>query len=227
MAELLGAERYHDYLAAFGFGRPSGVDFPGEAEGLFRHPWEDGWSPVDLATQSFGQSIGVTPLQMAAAVGAAINGGNLMRPHFLRAVVNDDGTETLANPVVAGHPVSPGTSETIRGMMQYVIEWPEWPHPAELADYTAGGKSGTANVPVPNGYDDTVTASFVGFAPAENPQVLILVKLDRNADLMTGTQAAGPVFAELANAVLHYLGIQPDKAGYGDTPPETISETGE
>lgn len=210
MAEQLGAERFHQYLDAFGFGRRTGIELDGETPGIFRRPADPNWSPVDLATQSFGQSISVTPLQMAVAVAAVINGGNLLEPHVVKGYVLPDGSWRPVEPKVIGRAVSAQTSATLRQMLGAVVN-PGWFHPANPRYYSAGGKSGTANVPVVNGYNDRQVASFVGFAPLENPRILVLVKLDDNADLQTGTQAAGPVFARVVDEALRYLGVPPEK----------------
>lgn len=218
MVEKLGDRAFHRYLDAFGFGRPTGIDLTGEASGIFRRPDDEGWSPVDLATQSFGQSISVTPIQMAAAVAAAINGGNVVRPHLVKAVISPDGHRQEVKPEIVSRAISGQSSQTIRQMLQDVVMPPERGYPGKPKDYTAGGKSGTANVPVVNGYNDRQIASFVGFAPADDPKLLILVKIDDNADLMTGTQAASPIFASLADEMLHYLNVRPNAAKFASAP---------
>jgi len=210
MVRALGQPDFHRYLDAFGFGQPTRIDMPGEAAGIIRTPAQPGYSPLDVLTQSFGQSISVTPLQVMAAYAAVINGGNLLTPHLVRAIAGPGGDYVEIKPEVVGHPITPRTSATVREMLHAVVEPGDYYYPGKPRDYTAGGKSGTANVPIPNGYDETQIASFIGFAPADDPEILILVKLDRNADLLTGTQAASPVFASLANQALHYLGVEPD-----------------
>ena len=117
-------------------------------------------------------------------------------------------------PEVVGHPITEATSATMRKMLYDVVNAEGTFHPGRPRLYMAGGKSGTANVPIPNGYDDRQIASFIGFAPADNPKILILVKLDENQDLMTGTQAASPIFSKLADDMLSYLGVRPDAAKY-------------
>ncbi len=205
---------FQRYLDAFGFGKPTGIDLQGEATGIIRRATDSDFSPVDLATQSFGQSISVTPIQMLTAVAAAINGGNVMRPHLVKAYISQDGARREVRPEVVGRAISAETSATIRAMLNKVVEPEQNIHPGNPKFYTAGGKSGTANVPVPNGYDDTQIASFVGFAPLDDPQILVLVKLDENKDGLTGTAAAAPVFASLADDALRYLNIRPDKGAY-------------
>ncbi len=217
MAQALGADLFHQYMDAFGFGRPTGIDLSGEASGIVRRPADRDWSPVDLATQAFGQSISVTPIQMLTAIAAAINGGNVVRPHLVKAYVGPDGQRQEVAPEIVSRAVSEETSAKVRAMLYQVVN-PGHSHPGQPQNYTAGGKSGTANVPIPNGYDDRQVASFVGFAPADNPKVLIMVKLDQNQDLMTGTQAAAPVFASLADEVLAYMNVRPDAPKYAVNP---------
>ena len=212
--EAIDPGGFQRYLGAFGFGKPTGIDLSGEAIGIMRRPTDTDWSPVDLATQAFGQSISVTPIQMINAVATAINGGNLMRPHIVKAYVSSKGTRTDVQPEVVGRAISADTSATIRKMLYAVVNPEGRTHPAKPRDYTAGGKSGTANVPIWGKYDDRQVASFIGFAPAENPRILVLIKLDQNQDLKTGTVAAGPVFSKIADEALHYLNVRPDAARY-------------
>lgn len=212
MQRKLGTKAFQDYLIRFGFAKPTGVDLQGEATGIFRRPDDDGYSPVDVATQSFGQSISVTPMQMMQAVAAAINGGNLITPHIVKAHIRPDGTRNEVAPQVVGRAISTTTSDTIRRMLGEVIAQDPDGWGRNPAKYTAGGKSGTANVPVWGSYnDETQIASFIGFAPVESPRILVLVKIDQNQDLMTGTQAAGPVFAQLTDDALRYLSVRPEK----------------
>lgn len=213
MAMKLGEEKFHRYTDAFGFGQPTGIDLMGEADGLVRKPGDESldppYSPVDLATQSFGQAISVTPIQMISAVATVINGGNVIKPHLLKATVDAEGHRTDVRPEILRRAISEQTSQTLKQMLNAVVDPVGRVHPGKPKDYTAGGKSGTANVP-DRGYDDRQVASFVGFAPLDHPKVLIMVKLDQNADLMTGTMAAAPVFAALADETLHYLNELPD-----------------
>jgi cell division protein FtsI/penicillin-binding protein 2 len=216
MAELLGEEAFHSYLDAFGFGRPTGVDLMGEGGGIVRRPDDDDWSPVDLATQSFGQSISVTPLQMTSAMAAVINGGNLVRPHIVKAIVSADGERREVPPRIVGRAISEETSDTLRRMLNEVVDPEGRTYPGNPALYTAGGKSGTANIPIyeVGGYNDLQIASFIGFAPLDDPEIVVLVMLDDNRDGATGTEAAAPVFARLADDSLGYLGIVPDGERY-------------
>ncbi len=206
MARMLGDDRFIHYIDAFGFGQKSNIDLPGEATGIMRRPDDEGWTVVDTATQSFGQAISVTPIQMITAIAATINGGNLLTPHIVKSYVDADGTRREIAPEIRSQPISAATSAQIRSMLGQVVPVG---HPAHAKLYSVGGKSGTANVPVTNGYNDVQIASFVGFAPLENPEIIILVKIDENADLLTGAAAAGPVFAKLADEVLTYMNVDP------------------
>jgi len=211
MEEAIGAKKFQSYLDAFGFGKPTGVDLQGEASGIFRRPEDPGYSPVDVATQAFGQSISVTPMQMMQAVSAAINGGNLIAPHFVKARVKADGTRVDVAPQVVGRAISSTTSDTIRSMLGQVVSQDPDGWGRNPSRYTAGGKSGTANVPVWGTYDETQIVSFMGFAPLNNPRILVMVKLDENGDGKTGTVAGGPIFAHFTDDALQYLGVPPEK----------------
>lgn len=211
MQKALGTERFQKYLDAFGFGKPTGVDLQGEATGIFRRPDDEGYSPVDVATQSFGQSINVTPMQMLQAVAATINGGNLVTPHIVKAYVKPDGTRAEVAPHVVGRAISTEASDTLRRMLGEVVAQDPDGWGRNPSRYTAGGKSGTANVPVWGTYDDTQIVSFMGFAPLENPRILVLVKLDENQDGKTGTVAGGPIFARFVDQALAFLNVRPEK----------------
>jgi cell division protein FtsI/penicillin-binding protein 2 len=205
---------FQKYLDRFGFGKATGIDLAGEADGIVRRPTDPDYSPVDLATQAFGQSISVTPIQMVAAVAAAINGGNLVRPHLVKALIGADGKRQDVKPEIVGRAISEQSSATIRKMLHDVVNPEGSTYPGQPKNYVAGGKSGTANVPISNGYDDTQIASFMGFAPWDDPKIIVLVKLDENKDFLTGTQAASPIFSKLADEALRYLNVPPDAGIY-------------
>lgn len=211
MEQSIGTQKFQSYLDAFGFGKPTGIDLQGEAQGIFRRPEDEGYSPVDVATQAFGQSISVTPIQMMQAVSAAINGGNLITPHVVKARIKADGTRIDIPPQVVGRAISSTTSDTIRMMLGKVVGQDPDGWGRNPARYTAGGKSGTANVPVWGTYDETQIVSFMGFAPLDNPKILVMVKLDENGDGKTGTVAGGPIFANFTDDALQYLGVRPEK----------------
>lgn len=216
----LGRDRFLEYLGRFGFNDKTGIELLAEAAPYFRQPGDEGWTIVDVATQAYGQGIFVTPIQMVAAFTAAINGGTLFRPQLVQATIDPDGTVRERKPNALSQPIRPETSATVRFMLEQVVMPPERGHQGRPRDYTAGGKSGTANIISGNSYDDKrQVASFIGFAPLVDPRIVVLVKLDENADLQTGQEAAGPVFATLVDEVLRYLNVAPDNAAYvGVTP---------
>jgi cell division protein FtsI/penicillin-binding protein 2 len=211
MASELGATAFYDYLEAFGLTTPTHIGLSGEGEGAVRRPNDPDWYPVDLATNSYGQGMAVTPLQMLTAVNALANGGKLMRPYVVSRVVTEDEARTF-EPVMVRQAVRPDTAETMRQLMTDTVESPEW-HGARLNGYHVAGKTGTTLVSIPTGYAlDSTIASFAGFLPAENPRVSILVKIDQPAGgLNLGGQVAAPAFAGLAAEIMSYLDIPPTK----------------
>lgn len=212
LAELIGERSFYDYLAAFGIGEPTYVDLTGEAEGLIRRPSDPGWSVTDLATNSYGQGLAATPLQVLTAVNAFANGGYLMRPYVVSQVVSEDDVRVF-EPVQVRQVVSTATAQTMGRLMLDVVEGVEW-HGARVPGYRVAGKTGTTLVSIPTGYDlDTTIASFAGFLPYEAPAISVLVKIDRpGGDLNLGGQVAAPVFAGIAADIMEYLEIPPDDA---------------
>lgn len=205
VAAQLGADRFYPYLSAFGFGAPTGIRLNGEATGSFRRPSDPGWSPVDLATNSFGQSISVTPIQMITAVAALANDGVRMKPLLVREVRSPNGVETVS-PQPARRVVSSETARTMVDMMTAT-----WSQPAlqanHLPGYSLAAKSGTADIPDAGGYSSGKTyASFVGFGPIPDPRFAVLVRIDRPEALYGGVVAA-PVFSKVSREILTYLKI--------------------
>jgi cell division protein FtsI/penicillin-binding protein 2 len=209
LSTSLGAEQFYSHLQSFGFGRPTGVDLGSEASGQVKNPGDGLWHPSDLGTNAFGQGIAVTPLQMVTAVASLLNDGQLMQPRIVRAVVNQGVLEELPV-VVRGQSVSPETAHLMQSMMADAVEMETQ---SALPDgWRVGGKTGTAQVPIPGGYHATDTiASFIGFAPADDPAFVMLVKLDRPLGIhQWGSQSAAPTFQRLATRMLNYFNIAPD-----------------
>lgn len=211
LARLLGPERFYAALHAFGIGEPTDVDLPYEAVMRVRAYGDPDWREADLGRQSFGQAVSVTPLQMAVAVSAVANDGLIMRPFVVREIRAAEGVRRI-EPRVRRRAISVGTARTLREMLAAVIE--REAVKARVPGYRMAGKTGTAQIPTPLGYDpkDTI-ASFVGFGPVEDPQVLILVKLDRPQRSPWGSEEAAPVFARIAARILPLLGIPPSSPG--------------
>ena len=214
VAQRLGKAKLAKYIEAFGFGRRTGVDLPGEIPGIFRD--HRLWSGVSLATISIGQEIGVTPIQMAAAYGAIANGGTLLRPYVVAEVRgrgNEEGTRTAL--VAAGRVASPETCTTLQRILQKAVESGTG-QKAKPAGYTAAGKTGTAQKidPRTGRYSkDDYVSSFVGFTPAGAPKLVILVMLDSPVGVVWGGSVAAPVFRAVAEQSLAYLQVPPDDLG--------------
>jgi cell division protein FtsI (penicillin-binding protein 3) len=210
LADLMGAEAFYGYMAKFGMGDPTHIGLSGEAEGTYRTPADPNWYPVDLATNSYGQGMAVTPLQMLTAVNTFANGGYLMRPYIVSRVVTHSDARSF-EPVRVRRVVTEQTARTMLRMMRDAVEDTEWGHGAQVRGYEVAGKTGTTLVSIPTGYDiDSTIASFAGFIPAESPRVSIIVKIDQpSGGLNLGGQVAAPVFSEVAAKIMAYLRVPP------------------
>jgi cell division protein FtsI (penicillin-binding protein 3) len=213
IAERLGAPKFYDYIHAFGFGTPTGVDLPGESRGLLRPL--TGWSPISIGAISMGQEVGVTPLQLISAVSAIANGGTLYKPHIVAEVRRGETVlprEGLLAPSEPRRVIQPETAATLRRLMEGVV-LNGTGKLARLDGWTSAGKTGSAQKIDPNTgrYSPTqLIASFTGFAPINNPAVTILVSLDSPIGLHEGGMVAAPVFKRVAEQVLPYLDVSPD-----------------
>jgi len=208
LAAQMGPGTYYRYVRAFGFDQPTGVDLQGEAAGSVRVPGDLDWYDSDLGANAFGQGLAVTPLQMISAVAAVANDGRLMRPYLVAGQVLPDGTTVESRPVVRGQPISPQTAWALTEILAQAVE--RWVPQCQVPGYRIAGKTGTAQIPIPGGYDPRWTiASFVGFGPAEDPQLVILVRLDRPQTSSWGSETAALVFARLASRLFPLLGIPP------------------
>jgi cell division protein FtsI (penicillin-binding protein 3) len=214
IALRLGSPKFYDYIRAFGFGTPTGVDLPGESRGLL-HRLEH-WGSYSIASVSMGQEVGVTPLQMITAVSAVANGGLLYKPHVVQEMKRGEQILPLDGPSAFAEPrrvIRPETAATLRRLMEGVI-LNGTGKIARLDGWTAGGKTGTAQKIDPNTgrYSPTsVIASFSGFAPINNPAVTILVSIDSPAGFPhDGATVAAPVFKRIAEQVLPYLDVPRD-----------------
>jgi cell division protein FtsI (penicillin-binding protein 3) len=206
----LGRERYYRYMTAFGFGAPTGVGLAGESRGQLRDPQR--WSGLSLPTMSIGQEVSVTALQMVAAFGAIANGGTLMQPRLVRALFDAQGRETRRfEPRPVRQVISPETARTLTRLMTQVVAAGTG-HNAAIAGYDVAGKTGTAQKldPVTRRYSRKPgVLSFVGFAPADEPRVVMLVMLDEPKGEKWGSEAAAPIFSAIGGEVLRYLEVPP------------------
>jgi cell division protein FtsI/penicillin-binding protein 2 len=208
VSAYLGEERFYAYLRHFGFGFPTGVDLYGEVPGSVKAPGSREWTKCDLATNSFGQGIAVTPLQMITAVAAVANRGLLMKPYIVEKIVDDQGV-IVTQPTAVGQVVSPQTAKQLTEMLVEAVE--RGAESATVPGYDIAGKTGTAQIPVEGGYDPELTiASFVGYAPADDPLFIALVKINRPRVASEGAEVAAPVFRAIAERLFVLLDVPPD-----------------
>lgn len=203
-AERLEAERFYYYMSRFGFKQRTGIDVPGEAAGIMHQLSNVG--PVELATMSFGQSFQITPLQLLRGASAVINGGHLVTPHFATHLLDSDGNKVhefereLVEGVISGE-----TSEIMRSILEGVV-YTGTGNRTYIPGLRIGGKTATSEkLPRRSG---RYIASFLAFAPAEDPRVVTLVLIDEPQGAYYGGQIAGPVMREVLSNALPYLGIQ-------------------
>lgn len=213
VAEKLKRDRYFKYIDKFGFGRPTGIDVPGEVPGLLRKP--ESWSAIDLATHAFGQGISTTPMQMVMAYAAIANGGILMRPYVSRRVVSPQGEVLLENqPHVVRRVISEKTAKLLASMLRDVTNEGGTGVMANVDGFEVAGKTGTAQKADPHGGYSAKkrVASFVGFVPAQDPRLVALVLIDEPEVNVYGGVVAAPVFRNIAQGSLRQLAVAPQMA---------------
>jgi cell division protein FtsI/penicillin-binding protein 2 len=211
IALATGAKTFYQYLHDFGLGSLSGVDLAGEIPGTVKNPGDGIWYESDLGANSFGQGIATTPLQMANALAVVANGGNLMRPYIVDRIIHPDGSIEVRQPRVIRRVLKPETAKTLTDILSHSIGT-ESTNKANLPGYKIAGKTGTAQIPIPGGYDAKWTiASFGGYFPADNPQYVILVKVDRPTKSPWGSLVASPIFAAVAQQLAQLTGLPPDE----------------
>ncbi|HEY3246687.1 MAG TPA: penicillin-binding protein 2 [bacterium] len=215
VATRLGKEAFYRYIRAFGFGRATGIDLPGEVQGLVPPPAE--WRGPGLQTIGFGQGVGTTALQILVASTALVNDGGMVRPHIVRAVRDPQGRVVRAMDVGRLAPViTAQTAHAVLRMMTRVVEEGTGTQ-AAIAGYPVAGKTGTAQKPSPaGGYDpNRFVASFLGIVPTTAPRLAILVVLDEPEGAYYGGAVAAPVFREVASQALWYLRVPPATGALG------------
>jgi stage V sporulation protein D (sporulation-specific penicillin-binding protein) len=211
MGQRLGKETLFDYINRFGFGKKTGIDINGEGNSILFKLKNVG--PVELATTAFGQGVSVTPIQQITAVSAAINGGKLLVPHVTKAWYNPDTGEQVkqVEPEVRGQVISADTSRQVRETLESVVAKGTGKN-AFLDGYRVGGKTGTAQKVVNGRYSASEhIVSFVGFAPANDPKVVIYAAVDNPQGLQFGGLIAAPLVKNMMRDTLPYLGVKPSK----------------
>ncbi|MDP2632971.1 MAG: penicillin-binding protein 2 [Candidatus Curtissbacteria bacterium] len=206
VADKLGVDNFYEYINRFGFGKSTNVDLQEESPGGIREKEE--WRPIDLATASFGQGIAVTPIQMIQAVGAIANGGKLISPKIVDKI-EANGKEEIIKVDDTKQVISPQTAAQITEMMVNAVEKGEAKAFAPKG-YRIAGKTGTAQIPVSGHYDPNKTiASFIGFAPANDPKFVMLVRFTEPSSSVFGSETAAPTFFSISKEIFNYYGIGP------------------
>jgi len=206
----VGDPTMYDYIRRFGFGSKTGVELPGETNGILRKV--ERWQPSSIGSIAIGQEVGVTPVQMVAAFAALANDGLRIAPHLIREVRDAGGNVVYRAQPEQRRVISAETAIALRGMLEGVT-LNGTAKKAQLDGYSAAGKTGTAQKIDPRTKTSSSTkfvGSFVGFAPVSNPQVVIIVVIDEPAGAYHGGDVAAPVFREVAEQVLPTLGVMPD-----------------
>ena len=202
----LGLDKFHEYLENYGFGEPSDIDLQDESSPDLRP--KDEWREIDLATASFGQGIAITPIQMVRAVASIANGGYLMEPHVVREIKDEKNTFEI-KPKMIRQVIKENTAKIMTEMMVKAVDEGEakWAKPK---GFKIAGKTGTAQIPVAGHYDPNKTiASFVGFAPADDPKFVMLVLYNQPSSSIFGSETAAPTFFEIAKELFVYYKIAP------------------
>src|SRR4030043_734725 len=208
VADKLGIDKFYEYFTKFGFGQKTGIDLQEESEGSIRP--KDESRPIDLSTASFGQGIAVTPIQMVQAVAAIANNGKLITPRVALKSKNDK-KEEITKPRVEKQVITPKTAAQITEMMVNAVENGE-ARAFVPKGYRMAGKTGTAQIPISGHSDPNKTiASFVGFAPADDPRFVMFVRFSEPSSSPFGSETAAPTFFTIAKELFIYLGIPPSK----------------
>ena len=204
----VGLDTYFKYIKAFGFGQVTGIDLPGEAAGILVNPQNA--KQIDLATMSMGQANAVTPVQLVTAVSVVANGGNLIKPHLVKQVIDNDGQVIKNNePQIVRRVISAETSATLAGILEGVVTDGTGKN-AYIDGYRVAGKTGTAQKVAPTGgyMSSEYVASFLGFAPADKPQLACIVVVDAPQGYpYYGGLVAAPPFREILKDSLRYLEV--------------------
>ncbi len=208
VATQMGSPTFYSYMDRFGLGHRTGVDLADEAMGRLKVPGDSDWYPVDLGTNAFGQGVTVTPLQMMMAATAIANDGQMVTPHVLYAMIRD-GHQYNVPSQYAGSPIKPETARTLNEMLAVSLQ--NESASALLPGYRVAGKTGTAQIPTPQGYDPNHTnVSFVGWGPVDDPQFMIYVWLQEPTTSIWSSETAAPVFSRVAEQTVIALNIPPD-----------------
>jgi stage V sporulation protein D (sporulation-specific penicillin-binding protein) len=208
-AQKLGLDRMVKYLDEFGIGKITGIDLEGEVAPDIKPKNE--WHEVDLATTGFGQGITITPIELLTAFASIANNGVMMEPHIVKAIVDVNGKKTEIPPKEIGRPIDGPTAKVMTEVLVNAVNKGEaqW---TKIKGYRIAGKTGTASIPIEGKYDPNKTiASFIGFAPANDPKFVMIVIFDRPTAKIYGAETAAPVFFSIARDLFSYYEIAPSE----------------
>ncbi|MEA2573617.1 MAG: hypothetical protein QOH93_915 [Chloroflexia bacterium] len=218
-AEHLGERRFYDYMQAFHLGRPTGIDMAGEVSGTMWLPGEDNYSPVNLYTNSFGQGVSVTPIQLINAVSAVANGGTLYKPYVMQEIREGDKVIQNEPQVLQQSVIKPDSGSQVANMMAWGVENKLVARLARVPGYHVSVKTGTAQIPGCGGYCEGQTlASAIGFAPSHNPRFTLYIALYNPQTSPWGENTASPAWGKIAKELLLYMKVQPTEPVDPPTP---------
>jgi cell division protein FtsI (penicillin-binding protein 3) len=224
--EMMGESIFYKAIESFGFGTLTGIELPAETAGTVKWPGTEGYTPVDFNTNTFGQGISATPLQVVRMAATVANDGVMMRPYIVQRVCDTAGACTSTEPREQGRPISPEVARSVRQMlMASANHYVNAVQPDTLwlvPGFQVGAKTGTSSIPdlVRGGYEDRTIGSVVGMAPIEAPRYAVLVKIDRPSDDIWGVRTALPVYRAVVAELMRYDRISPnnDWVGSGQRP---------
>jgi cell division protein FtsI/penicillin-binding protein 2 len=200
----LGAEKFSKWINRFGFGKPTGVQFPAEEQGIV--PALDEYSGSTMGNLPIGQGVAVTPMQMVAGYSAIADGGILKQPQLIKRIGDEPVHEPRGHRVIDAH-----VAAQVREMLEGVLAAGGTASEVSVPGYTLAGKTGTAQVAEDGAYSETkYVASFIGFAPAQDPKLLAAVIVDQPQGDIYGGSVAAPAFGDIAAFALPYLGVPPE-----------------
>ena len=208
IATQIGTRDFYRYMQDFGMGRLTGVDMAGEVPGRLKIPGDEDWYDADLGTNSFGQGVASTPIQMAASISAIANEGKMMAPHVVRSMVNKGYQHEFEQRLI-GMPVRAETARTLSEMLARSLETES--SDALVTGYRVAGKTGTGEIPTPFGYTSNLSnASFVGWGPVDDPHFVVYVWLEKPTSSIWGSVVAAPVFREVVERLVVLMKLPPD-----------------
>ncbi len=210
IGKKLGDQKVYDYVHRYGFGELTGIDLQGESPSYLKP--KESWYKIDYATATFGQGLAVTPIQLVRAFSSVVNGGKLLRPYVVQKAVSENRTQVF-HPRVEERVLSEKTSKAVVDMLVSTVENGEYKYAIPDGFHgKIGGKTGTAQIAVSGTYDASKTiASFIGFAPADNPMFVALVVYKEPKSSIYGSETAAPVFFDIAKELMVYYQITPDQ----------------